>query len=239
MSLLKNLSPAYAAYKSYRKSRHEDKEKNKQIRKGQEMAIKKEKKAYPVYKEGLKEISGLLKGKHGPTTEGGKLQKDYERFYGQASEFLKPQFDKEATQAYQEQAMYQSPELKNQYGAAGGQGAKSSALNQALAAARTNLSRQLENDFSQRAMQQAGNILQLREQNKKFDSGQRTNLASMAIGQPSAYNPPTEMAPTSWQKWGPLASGVVGGVVGGATAGPGGAVTGYQTGSQIGQTLFR
>lgn len=236
---LKSISPAKYLFDKYRKGRAADKEQNKQIKKGQEMAIKKEKAAYPVYKEGLKEISGLLEGKHAPTTEGGKLLSDYERFYKGAGEFLQPQFQQQAEQAHREQSMYGAPQLRSEYGANSGQGSKSSALNQALAAARMNLSRQLENDFAQKQMGLASGILQQREQNKQFMQGARSNLASMAIGQPSAYTPPLEMAPTSLQKYGPLVMGAIGAVGGGMATGGAGAVQGYQTGSQLGQTLFR
>ncbi len=176
---LKSLSPAAYLFGKHRKERAEGIEQNKQLKKGQKMAIKKEEKAYPVYKEGLKEIQDLISGKHGPTTEGGKLLHDYERFYKGAGEFLRPQFENEARQAYREQGMYASPEIRSEYGAKGGQGSKSSALNQALAAARMNLTRQLENDFAQKQMGLAGNILQQREQNKQFDYGGRSQLSNL------------------------------------------------------------
>lgn len=232
------LFPVGYGINKYREANKKAKEHNRLVAKGEKMAIKKEQKAHEFYKSGIKQAQELTSGKHGPTTEGGKLMHDYERFYNQAGDFLRPQFDREATQAYQEQNMYQSPELRNQYGAASGQGSKSSALNQALAAARTNLSRQLENDFSQRQMGLASGILQQREQNKQFDFSGRSNLAQMALNQPSAYQPPSGQQATGSQIWGPWATGIIGGIGGGMTAGPGGAVQGFQTGTQFGKSIW-
>lgn len=232
MGIFKKLSPFYGAYKSHRKSRSKDIEKNKQIEKGQKMAIKKEKKAYPFYKQGLKELEAELQGKHGIPSELGDIMHRYERATKGAEKFYAPIKE----QALQEFSQVTSPEIFGKFGRE--QGAGSSALNQALAAARTNLSRQLASDFAGFQTQYAGNLLNTSQQGKLANLQQRSNIANAAIGQPSAYTPPLEMAPSGWQKYGSLGTGVLGGVLGGLAAGPGGAVAGFQGGTQLGQTIF-
>lgn len=119
-----------------------------------------------LQKESANKQRDILKGAYAPTTDINALLNEFKQTYKSAGEFLRPQFQGQANQAFNEQNMFQSPEIRNQFGAAGGQGSRSSSLNQALAAARTNLERQLTNDFSQQQMGLAGGIQQMAHQNQ-------------------------------------------------------------------------
>lgn len=224
-------SPGKYVYDKFRKERSESKAQNKAVKKGQKMAIKKEEKAYPVYKRGLKELEAELRGKHALPSDLGDIMERFQRAGKGAEEFFAP--IKENALAEFEQ--YGIPQITNRFRDTGG----SSAMNQALAAARTNLSRQLASDFAGFQTNLASSLLNQSQQAKLANQQHYGNLANAAIGQPSAYLPPTQLAPTGLQKWGPLLSGVIGGIGGGLTAGPGGAVTGFQSGTQIGNTLFQ
>src|ERR1041385_8684511 len=104
---------------------------------------KKTKKAY------LKAGRRVAKGEVGPTTSANKLYDEFQNLYGRAGEMLAPSFQRQGQQAFHEYNTMGAPQIINQQGAAAGQGSRRSSLNQALAAAKMNLARQLTNDFEQ------------------------------------------------------------------------------------------
>lgn len=120
---------------------------------GAKHLVKREKQAYQLSKE-------LAEGKHGPTIELSKLLQDFQRAGKGAEKIFAPIKE----QALSEFNQVTAPEIFGQFGRQAGAG--SSALNQALAAARGNLSRQLASDFAGLQANLAGNLLQQRESNK-------------------------------------------------------------------------
>lgn len=227
------VSPLPYAYRKMRKQRAEDIQTKKAVKKGQEMAIKKEKLAMPSYKAGAKELERQIKGKgEGPATHLRDIQERFQRAAQGAEKFYEP-IKQQALADFRQSTQ---PELVNRFGRQSGSG--SSALNQALAAAQSNLSRGLAADFAGFQTNLAQNLLSQSQQAKLAAQQQRYAAATQGIGQPSAYIPPTIAPPTSLQRFGPLGAGIAGGVAGGIAGGPGGAVQGYQLGSQAGQTLF-
>jgi hypothetical protein len=120
---------------------------------GAKHLVKREKQAYRLSKE-------LAKGKHGPTIKLSKLMHDFERAGKGAEKIFAPIKE----QALQEFGQTTLPGVLSEFGDAGL--GRSSALNQALAAARTNLSSQLASQFAGLQSNLASNFLQQRESNK-------------------------------------------------------------------------
>ena len=219
-------------YDKFRKQRAEGKEQAKTVKSGQKMAIKKEELAAKSFKTGQKGIEDILAGKGAPRHELGDLQRRMERAGEGAEKFFAP-IQQRAERDFSQRI---APEIVSQYGG----GAKSSsALNQALASARGQLSENVAADLAAYKQNYAGNLVNMSQQGKLQGLQSRLQASTSAIGQPSAYTPPLQMPQSSLQQYGPLATGVLGGIGGGIVGGPGGAVTGFQGGTAIGQTLFR
>ena len=114
----------------------------------------------------------ILKGKHAPTLSLKELQRDFQRATKGAEELYAPI----KANALQEFGQSTLPGVLSEFGDAGL--GRSSALNQALAAARTNLSRQLASDFAGFQTNLAQNMIGQREQNKTNYLSQLANLST-------------------------------------------------------------
>lgn len=109
------------------------------------------------------------------------LVKDFARAGKGAEKIFEP-IKQEALANFEQQT---TPEIANQYGRESGSG--SSALNQAMAAAKVNLQRGLASDFAGLQANLAGNLLGQREQSRQFGSqfqaGQNQFGAQFKAGQ--------------------------------------------------------
>ncbi len=174
-------------------------------KKGQKFAVKaakeREKLALPVYKD-------LLKGKHMPTRDLKTLVKDFERAGRGAEKIFAPIQE----QALSQFGQYTEPQLATQFS---GGTAGSSAMNQALAAARGNLQQGLASDFASLQANLAQNLLSQRESGK---TNQLSALTSLSSGMNPSLQNAAFMNPYQQKasKQGPDIGGAIGGVAQGA-----------------------
>lgn len=175
----------------------------------------KTKKAY------LKGGRDVAKGKHAPTLSLQQLQEDFNR----ARMGAKEQFEPIKQNALSEFQQYTQPGVAAQYGGGGEQ--KSSSLNQALAAARSNLSRQLASDFAGFENQQAQYLLGTREQNKTNYMNTLAGLSQSQLANAPQYLPSGQGPSKGKAAFGGAISGALQGA---AVGGPWGALAGAAIG---------
>jgi hypothetical protein len=171
------------------------------------------------YKKGLQGLEGISRGQ-------GLLPESIEEI----SKRLAPQRNESLRQFEQ---LY-ATQLRTQYGASSGQGSRSSAMTQALAAARGNLESQIQSDLANMSNQNQLTNLNARMQSYGALSGQGMTPVSQALSQQSSYLPKSNN-PSTFRKI--MAGGsTIAGTVGGAMiGGPAGAAVGAQAGNAVGQ----
>jgi hypothetical protein len=196
----------------------------------------------PLQKETLSELRDILSGKHLPTTSLGDLMKDFQRAGKGAEEIFAPIKE----QALEEFGTQTVPGIYGHFGLE--MGARSSALNQALSAARSNLSRQLASDFSSLQSNLAQNLLNQRESNRLNALQSRLQTAGLGLGQPvnllqtglASQNPYLQKqgGPSSAATL--LGAGIqAAGTIGGAyLGGPAGAAAGSAAASQLNRAFI-
>lgn len=147
----------------------------KTARLGLKGAREREKVALPLYKQSAQQLKEIAGGKHGIPSDLGEIIKRYERAGRGAEKIFAPIRE----QAVADFEQYQQPEQV----AALGQGtAGSSAMNQAMAAAKGNLQRQLAADFAGLQSNLASNLLS-NSQNAKLQNLQaRLGASSAGMG---------------------------------------------------------
>jgi len=136
-----------------------------------------EKIALPGYKKGIKELEGILRGKHAPTTSLDELMERFQRAGQGAADIFAP-IKEQALHEFQTNTL---PQVAQQFGASDVGG--SSALRQALAASRENLQRSLAADFAGLQTNLASSFLNQSEGNKISALNARLSSASGLTGQ--------------------------------------------------------
>lgn len=200
----------------------------------------------PFTREARRDIQAISKGKNLPSYQKQTLEdllNDFKRAGKGAEKIFAP--IKEAAVANFDQ--YTAPEVVNQYGRESGSG--SSALNQAMAAARGNLQRSLAADFAGLQSNLASNLLGQREQSRQFANqsqlaninarlqgsgallGQPINPQFTGLGSANPYMQSNNRGPSGFQSL--LGAGLqaAGTIAGGMFAGPAGAVAGNRAAS--------
>ncbi len=115
-----------------------------------------------LLKQQQQETKKILRGEYAPTTDLKQMLADYKTAGKGAKKIFEP-IQADAIRQFEQTT---APEVRGAYGAAAGQGSRSSALNQALAAARGNLQSELTANFSGLQNQLAQNITNQRYQNQ-------------------------------------------------------------------------
>lgn len=171
------------------------------------------------YEKGIKGLEGIAAGEGALPTS---LQELTERMAPQRNESLR-QFDQLA-----------APQYRGQFGAGMGQGSRSSAMTQALAAARGNLESQLQADLAN--MQQQNQLANLNARMQAYGamSGQQMNPLTANMGLQPSYLPKSN-DPSLFRKIMAGGTTAAGTIAGAMTGGPVGATAGMQAGNAIGQ----
>ncbi len=209
-------------------------------------AREREKIGIKAFEKGIKGIQRVQEGKGALPSSLQELQERYAR----ALRGTEGMFEKQKENVIAEYQQTYAPQVRGEYGAASGQGSRSSALNQALAAAQTNLARGLNADYEALRNNVASNLLGQSQQAKLSNlnaqlsasgalSGQNVNpVAGNLAGQASYL--PSNNQPNMFRKIMAGGSTIAGGVAGGlATAwNPAGIAAGVQGGSSVGQMFL-
>ncbi len=207
----------------------------------QKLYSKEQKHDLPYKHSSQKSLRDIAKGKHGPTTSLSELQDKLKRASKGAEKFYEPV----QKQALQDFDRYTLPEVTNKFGRESGSG--SSALNQAMAAARVDLQGRLASDFAGYKSQYAQNLVSQSEQGKLQSLNARLSANGGLMNVPiqpqmsGLANQPSYLQknrePNLFNKIMAGGSTIAGGVAGGmATAGnPAGIAAGIQGGNAIGQ----
>ena len=149
-----------------------------------------------AYKKGVKSLEDIQKGKGALPSDLGDIQSRYAR----ALKGAKNMFKDQKTNAIAEYQETYAPQVRGTYGAAAGQGSRSSALNQALAAAQVNLTRGLNADYETLRNSVATNTLNTSQQGKLANlnanlsassglTNQGVNPVSQGLSQQAQYLP--------------------------------------------------
>jgi hypothetical protein len=199
--------------------------------------------ALGAYKKGIKSLEEIQQGKGALPSD----QKDIQERYARALKESKNMFKDQKANAIAEYQQTYAPQVRGAYGAASGQGSRSSVLNQALAAAQGNLSRGLNADYETLRNNVANNILNTTMGNKLSNlnanlsassglTNQGVNPVSGGLAQQASYMPSSGQ-PSNFRKFMAAGSTVAGGVAGGVATGgnPAGIAAGIQGGNAIGQ----
>ncbi len=194
-----------------------------------------------AHKKGINALEKIQAGKGALPSSQSEIQDRYQK----ALKSAEGMFDAQKQNAISEYQQTYAPQVRGSYGAASGQGSRSSALNQALAAAQTNLARGLNADYEQLRNNVASNITNTTYGNKLSNLNAQLQSAGGLSGQnisPVAQN--LSMQPTYLQStrqpnmFNKIMAGgttVAGGIAGGIAGGPAGAAAGVQAGNAIGQ----
>jgi len=145
-------------------------------------ARKREKASLPSYIAAQKGLADIGQGTGAIETDPSRLAQAMQATSGLAQQYFEPH----KQQAMAEFNQYQAPEVRNQYGA--NAGSRSSALNQALAAAAGNLHRQLSADYSGLSLGLGQDLL------NRQQSGQQFNLQSRMAALQQGLNPQGQLA---------------------------------------------
>ena len=179
----------------------------------------------PIFKK-------ILKGHYRPEISIGKMLKDFQKGTQGAEKIFAPIKE----QALQDFNQYTQPEVVGQFG----QGTSgSSAMNQALAAAKTNLSRQLASDFAGLQANLGQNFLNTKNQNKTnylqqlLSATAGANPVLQGVSQQPSYLP-SSSKPSGINRFLGAAAPIAGAGIGALLAGPGGRLAGAQLGAGIG-----
>lgn len=204
-------------------------------------AKEREKVGLKAYKKGVAGLERIQEGKGAIPSD---LQDIQER-YARSLQGTEKMFEKQKANAIAEYQQLYAPEIRSQYSS--GQGSRSSALNQALAAAQTNLARGLNADYESLRNNVASNIFSQSQQSKLANLNAQLQasggLSSQGVN-PVATNlalQPTYLQssnqPSTFRKIMAGGSTVAGGVAGGLATGgnPAGIAAGIQGGSAVGQ----
>lgn len=236
MAFLKNVAKIVTGglgfqtlYKKYRKGRAEDKANEKNVKDQQNLAKKREERAHRLQKPASKQQRHIIEGKDAIPTDIRELNKQLQQAGEGSEQFYQP-IQNQAVRNFNQQTV---PNLLTQYG----QGSKSSsALNQALGSAASQLHENLAANFANMKQQQAMGVFNASNANRAQNIANQSNASQVALGSPSAYQPymggPSNQS-QFWNKALPIAGGVAGGIAGG----PGGIVPGMQAGTAIGQVV--
>jgi hypothetical protein len=182
---------------------------------------KREKVALDAYKQGIEGTKRTARGE-GLLPE--SLEEITKRMAPQHNEALR-QFDQ-----------LSAPDVRSQFGASQGQGSKSSAMTQALSAARGNLESQIQSNLSGQMQQNQLMNLQARMQADASLAGQQMNPLNAWAAQQANYLPSSGQPGVGKQLLGhgiDAAAGAVGTFFGG----PGGGMAAYQLSNQATQKL--
>jgi len=204
-------------------------------------AKERDKVALSGYKKGIKGLEEALRGKGALPSE----QSEIQRRYARALKESEGMFDAQKANAIAEYQQTYAPQIRGTYGAASGQGSRSSALNQALAAAQSNLTRGLNADYEALRNNVASNIMNATYGNKLSNlnaqlssasglTNQGVNPVSGSLAQQSSYLPKSN-DPSTFRKIMAGGSTIAGTAAGAMFGGPVGAGIGMQTGNAIGQ----
>ena len=185
-------------------------------------AIKREKHAYRAYKHGIRELENQ------PTDIVGIL-KQFEQAGQGAEKIFQPM--KENAIAEYEQLI--PSQLRNQAVSTGG-GARSSALNQALFAGRSQLNRQLEADYSSLKANLAQNLMGQLQGNimNRINVGQNQSPVLQALAQSPTYLQKSG-GPSGFAKYAPLVGTALGAAAGSLVPAVG-TLAGAQLGGMLG-----
>lgn len=208
---------------------------------GLKNAKERDKIALGGYKKGVKGLEDTLRGKGALPSSQTEIQDRYQKALKQSEGM----FDAQKANAIAEYQQTYAPAVRGTHGASAGQGSRSSALNQALAAAQTNLTRGLNADYESLRNNVATNIMNTTYGNKLSNlnanlqsaaglTGQGVNPVSGSLAQQSSYLPKSG-EPSMFRKIMAGGSTVIGGIAGGMAGGPAGAGAGVQAGNAIGQ----
>lgn len=225
-TMLKTTLPGLAVKKAMKAHEVHKKEK-KLVKKGQKMALEKEKALHGAYKGGIHELKNVLKHKRDVPSGLGDIIQRYEKA-GRGAEKIFAPVREQALANYSQKIVPETVGRLSE-GTAG-----SSALNQALAASRANLERGLASDFASLQSNLAQNLLSTSQQAKQQNLQNRFNAVGQILQQPTAYSPVTQASPSPWSSIFPIATTAIGGALGG----PGGAAIGSQLGGALSPTLF-
>lgn len=182
-------------------------------------------KQYKTQKQQYKTQRSLLRGEHAPTTDLQQLMNQY-NLAGQGAE---KEFAPIRENALSQYNRYTQPEVAASFGGGGEQ--RSSSLNQALAAARTNLEAQLAEQFTGFKNQYASNLLGLSEQNKTNQMNTLAGLSRGGLADAPTYLPSSK-GPNRTQ--GAIGGAIQGGLQGLAIGGPWGGLAGLGVGGVAG-----
>jgi len=176
-----------------------------------ELAYQQAKQTAPYKKSAANALKQIQKGRHLPETSITNLLKTYEKA-GRGAEKL---FEKQKEERLAEFDQYVQPDVVNRFGRESGAG--SSALNQALAAAKTNLSRQLSSDYEQLRNNLAMNLMGQQYQGKVAGLNARLQSSGALFGQSISPQFAGALESPYMQKTG-QSSGVGGQLLGGGLA---------------------
>lgn len=136
-------------------------------------AREREKASIPSYIAAQKGLTDIGQGAGALETDTGKLAQAMQATSGLANQYFEPH----KQQAMAEFNQYQAPEIRNQ---GAGAGSRTSALNQALAAAAGNLHRQLASDYSGLSLGLGQDLLNRQERGQQFN--QQSRLSALQSG---------------------------------------------------------
>lgn len=235
-------SPAVELWKSHRKTRAKNKRrqarKEKVEKKAVKQAMKREKEAFGAYKSGIKGMKGVAEGKGALPHS---LSDTIKRF-GRASSSLDRMYD---AQKAANLAEFKQNYLPQQIEGGRAMGDRSSALNQAIAAATTDYKMQQDAMFENMRNQMATNILNQSNQAKLANlnaqmqsyggmAGQQMSPLMSNLAMNSAYLNP-QQKPSVLASALPVAGGLIGGIAGGGN--PAAIQAGIAGGTAAGQMI--
>lgn len=147
-----------------------------------EDAVRESKENRPYKTSAKKELQGISKGKHGVTSSVGELNKKLSRSREYAEQYYAPLQEKTTQQALKDFERTTQPQIVNNFGRESGAG--SSALQQAMAAAKVDLHDRLATNFEGLRTNLAQNMLSQSEQGKLMNLNARLQSNQGLMGNP-------------------------------------------------------
>lgn len=172
------------------------------------------------------QLRALGRGEGIPTSDPSKVLETMKSTEGLAKQYFEPH----KQEALANFAQYQAPAVRNQYGA--NSGPKSSALNQALAAAAGNLHRQLNSDYQNLSQNLGQNLVDRQTNAQQFGLQSRMQALQTGLNPQSSFAAQTALQPQYLSKSAPgntgkqIIGGAIQGGIAGAPAGPWGVALG-------------
>lgn len=201
-------------------------------------SVKDVKRLRPYERSTRRELEDIyLRGKGLPETDVKKLAGQYT----DAMNAIKPEFDQQAAEQAKQFGRYVEPQTQTQYGSAGGQGSRSSALNQALSAGRVDLASRLSSQYENLRQQIAQNLMNQSQQSQvtglnarlqamsPFTGGNMNNVAANYSMQPT----PASTLSTTVGSLLPIAGTIAGGMAGGPPGAMAGGTAGRYAQAQL------